>query len=119
MKRRKMPLPDGHGLTAALTDITAAWVDHPAATSIDHLKAAAVIGNITIAVRLYFLSIRLMNTGFVFGHGESSLAYIAAPACRGHRVVWIIAGHLATTAGWNAGTVVADDWREPGITPQR
>jgi hypothetical protein len=46
-------------LTAALTYITAAGIDHPATTGIDHLETAAVIRNGAVtAVRL------LLSVGF-------------------------------------------------------
>jgi hypothetical protein len=48
---------DERCLTTALTDITTAGVDHPAATGIDHMKAAAVIcnGPITAVQLLLFV----------------------------------------------------------------
>ena len=93
MKGRKMPSPDGPYLTATLTDITAARVDHPASTGIDHLKAAAVIGNATITTLLFFLAVRFTDVGFLVRHGEASLVCIAAPTCRD---AWLL-GSLRVT----------------------
>jgi len=47
---------DERYLTTALTNITAAGVNHPAATGIDHLKTAAVIRSGSIIVVLLLLS---------------------------------------------------------------
>lgn len=82
IKGRKMPFLDGRCLTATLTDITTAWINHPAATGIDHLKAAAVIGNTAVFAGLFFLSIRFTDIEFLLGHDEASLVSIAAPTCR-------------------------------------
>jgi hypothetical protein len=43
--------------TAALTYITAAGIDHPATTGIDHLETAAVIRNGAITALLLLLSL--------------------------------------------------------------
>ena len=59
-------------LTAALTDITAAWVDHPATTGIDHIKTAAIIGNPAFTAFFFIFAVRFADARFIIGHVATS-----------------------------------------------
>jgi hypothetical protein len=68
-------------LAAARIYITAAWIDHPAAAGIDHLKAAAVIGNPGFTAFFLTFAVRFTDIGFFFGHDTTSFG-----PCTPHRV---------------------------------
>jgi hypothetical protein len=92
IKGCKMPFLDGPCLTAALTDITAARVNYPAATGIDYLKTAAVIGDTPIAALLFFLAARFTDIGFLVGHDVASLMCITSPE---YRDAWLFGSSRA------------------------
>lgn len=68
---------DEHDLTAALIYVTSTWIDHPATAGIDHIKTAAVIGNLAFASMFPVAAVRFTDIEFFVGHGAPSFVYVA------------------------------------------
>ncbi|MFO7716339.1 hypothetical protein [Desulfosarcina sp.] len=102
-----MAFTGGHGLTTALAYITAAWINHPTTTGIDHLKTTAVVGNALFTDTLFVFLVRLTDFGFFIGHGKTS-SVSSGSHLPGHINNWFISDHPVAAGGFDTGAAV--DW---------
>jgi hypothetical protein len=90
---------DRRRLTAALAYIAAARIHHTTATGIDHVKAAAVIGNRTIAGIFLFFFLLVAVFGFLVGHLTTSFTDMAPYILQGLMTCWVSPGQTLAAGG--------------------